>query len=390
MVYKIAVVGAGIGGLAAASYLAKAGHDVTLFDQFDTPAPLGSGLVVQPVGQAVLGEIDALELALAHGHRVTAMEGLEVEDGRKVLAVDYGAGFGLAIHRASLFHALFEAAKAAGARIVTDARVSGIAGDHVAVGGDRHGPYDLIVNASGANSPLSPLQSRPLPYGAVWGTVPWPEASALPRGQLQQRYKAASRMIGILPVGTLPGSPQEIATIFWSLPREGYDRWLDTPLDDWKAEATALWPEMAPFLEGIRSHDDMTMATYTHGALLKPAKGRVVHLGDAAHRTSPQLGQGANMALLDACALARALRDPDLDMALSHYTKARRGHVWLYQLISGVFTPQYQSDSRVLPWLRDRVLFPLSQIAPVPRILTRLVCGNLVPPLGSLSARTGL
>ena len=150
------------------------------------------------------------------------------------------------------------------------------------------------------------------------------------------------------------------------------------------AEALALWPDMAPFLTSITSHDQMTMARYSHGALLQPNRGRVAILGDAAHRTSPQLGQGANMALLDAAALARALRDPDLDMALLHYRRARRAHVWLYQLLSAAFTPQYQSDSTWLPWLRDHALFPLSQTPPVPAILRRLVRGDLIPPLGSL------
>jgi hypothetical protein len=44
----------------------------------------------------------------------------------------------------------------------------------------------------------------------------------------------------------------------------------------------------------------------------------------------------------------------------------------------------YQSDSKILPILRDRVLFPASQIPPVPRILTRLVCGTMVPPVQRL------
>ena len=390
MVYNIAIVGAGIGGLATAAYLARAGHHVEVFDQFDEPAPVGSGLVVQPVGQAVLEEIGALKAALGLGHRVTAMEGFEVADGRKVLSVDYGDAFGLAIHRASLFHALFEAAKAAGAQIRARCLVTDFSRDHIEVDGEMRGPFDLIVNASGANSPLSPLKSRAMPYGAIWGTVPWPKQSNLSETQLQQRYLAARRMIGILPVGFLPGQAQPMATIFWSL-RRGEDKaWRQTPLADWKAEATELWPAMEPFLEGVKSHDDMTMATYSHGALLRPIEGRIVHLGDAAHRTSPQLGQGANMALLDACALARAMKTPDLDLGLSYYAKARRGHVWLYQAISGAFTPQYQSDSQFLPLLRDRILFPLSQVPPVPRILRRLVSGTLVPPLGALSSRTGL
>ena len=50
----IAVAGAGPAGLAAALALGSQGHRVVVFDQFDTPKPLGSGLILQPTGLAVL------------------------------------------------------------------------------------------------------------------------------------------------------------------------------------------------------------------------------------------------------------------------------------------------------------------------------------------------
>ena len=54
------------------------------------------------------------------------------------------------------------------------------------------------------------------------------------------------------------------------------------------------------------------------------ARGRVVLLGDAAHPTTPNLGQGANMAIDDAIALARALRDEaDVPRALARYERER-------------------------------------------------------------------
>ena len=64
------------------------------------------------------------------------------------------------------------------------------------------------------------------------------------------------------------------------------------------------------------------------------------------------------------------------------YARLRRWHVRLYQVMSAVFTPQYQSDSRMLPVLRDRLLMPLSQTWPVPRVLTRLVGGRSDPAAG--------
>jgi 2-polyprenyl-6-methoxyphenol hydroxylase-like FAD-dependent oxidoreductase len=128
------------------------------------------------------------------------------------------------------------------------------------------------------------------------------------------------------------------------------------------------------------------MARYEHGSLRRPVSEGLAHLGDAAHRASPQLGQGANMALLDAWALALAIdaHPRDLPDALGAFVRARRWHLALYQGLSRLFTPQYQSDSRLLPPLRDHLLAPLSRVPPLPRVLSALVAGRLVPPLASL------
>ncbi|MEZ5947060.1 MAG: NAD(P)-binding protein [Hyphomonas sp.] len=44
----MAIAGAGIGGLAAAAFLARQGHAVTVYDQFEAPGPVGSGLIRRP------------------------------------------------------------------------------------------------------------------------------------------------------------------------------------------------------------------------------------------------------------------------------------------------------------------------------------------------------
>jgi 2-polyprenyl-6-methoxyphenol hydroxylase-like FAD-dependent oxidoreductase len=382
MTYRIAITGAGMGGLAAAALLAREGHGVTLYERFSTPKPVGSGLVVQPVGLAVLDALGAGAEARALGAPLTRMLG---HSGASVaLDVAYRPHQpGLAMHRAALFHCLWQAATRAGVSPVTGHTATGTrdspAGLHLITDQGQHGPFDLIVDASGAGSPLSPLTARPLPFGAVWAHVPWP-VTDLPGTELRQRYLAARHMAGILPIGCLPGDPIPRAAVFWSLSSAELDHWPQTDLTDWKAEVAAFWPAMEPFLHGITDKSQLTPARYSHGALRKPHSPRLVHIGDAAHRASPQLGQGANMALLDAQALALALRQP-MEDALPAYHRSRRWHLGLYQTLSAAFTPQYQSHSRALPAVRDHFLSPLSRLWPLPRILSSLVSGDLIPPI---------
>jgi 2-polyprenyl-6-methoxyphenol hydroxylase-like FAD-dependent oxidoreductase len=381
MTYKIAITGAGMGGLAAAALLARDGHEVTLFERFATAKPVGSGLVVQPVGLAVLDALGAGDEARTLGAPITRMLG---HSGRRIaLDVAYRPRQpGLAMHRAALFHCLWQAAAQAGIAPTTGHTAAASretsTGAHLITDQGEHGPFDLIIDASGAGSRLSPLSARTLPFGAVWAHVPWP-LTDLPPNELRQRYHRASRMAGILPIGQMPGDPTPRAAVFWSLSSAELDRWPIRDLTDWKTEVAAFWPALSPFLDRITDKSQLTPARYTHGTLRRPYGKRLIHIGDAAHRASPQLGQGANMALLDAFALARALRLP-LEEALPTYHRSRRWHLGLYQALSAAFTPQYQSHSRVLPMLRDRALSPLSRIWPLPRILTALVSGDLIPP----------
>ena len=87
------------------------------------------------------------------------------------------------------------------------------------------------------------------------------------------------------------------------------------------------------------------------------------------------------MALLDAAALAHALeRSAGIDDALEAYARARRTHVRIFQALSYMFTPFYQSDSTVLPFLRDRLVATIAKIPPAPQFLASMVAGTAVDP----------
>jgi len=381
--------------------LSRAGHRVRLFERFETPRPLGSGLMLQPTGLAVLAALGLYPEIAALGARVERLIGTDARSGRVVLDVGYrplGPDIhAVAVHRAALFNVLHDAVVAARLPIRTGFAVEALqrsAGKQWLVGSQgREGPFDLVVDALGSASPLKvearvPSQSRPLSFGAIWGTVPWVDAG-FRRDALMQRYRKASVMIGVLPVGRQRRGGPELAAFFWSLKPESFAALQAAGIDGWRDEVLAHWPETAPHLEAIRSFEEMTLARYAHHTLAVPAGDGIAFIGDSAHATSPQLGQGANMALLDAAALAGALAGAaSIDEALGEYARLRRWHVRLYQLLSLTLTPFYQSDGAVLPLARDVLVSAVAKLPPVPWLLAAMVSGQLLGPLKALRLET--
>jgi salicylate hydroxylase len=383
---KVAIAGCGPAGLAAALALSRQGHRVILFDQFDAPEPLGSGLILQPTGLAVLDWLGLGSRMGSLGARIDRLHGKACGSGRVVLDVRYealGEARGLAVHRAALFNVMFEAVQAAGIEVNTASRIKGLDECSLLLNQSRkEGPFDLIVDALGSRSPLIPHASAPdcrkrLDYGAIWASLPWPGAPFDPYA-LEQRYDKASIMMGVLPIGRQREGAAVQTAFFWSLKTRDFAAWQAGGLEQWKDRVRQFWPETSPVLDNIASADQMVLASYDHHTLPLPFGEKLVFIGDSAHATSPQLGQGANMALLDVHALAQVLAaQHHLPDALTAYARARRWHVKLYQALSQVFTPFYQSDSELLPLARDYLVATLSRARLAQKFLATVVSGGL-------------
>ncbi len=312
-----------------------------------------------------------------------------------VLDVHYAAlrrrgMFGVGIHRASLFAILHYALIQSGIAIHTGHTLTGSdlmsskRALHFA-DGQRSGPYDLVVDALGTRTPLALPTGRELAYGALWASLDWPQDAGFDPHALAQRYERASIMAGVLPIGTPPGAVTPKVAFFWSLRADMLDDWRKSGLMPWKARVALLWPDCVPLLDQIEDPSQLTFARYAHRTLAQPTEPALVHIGDAWHSASPQLGQGANMALLDAWALAKGLAEKNnVDEGIRHAIRLRRRHVLTYQCLTALFTPVYQSDSRLLPLVRDRLVGPLSKLWPATTIQAAMVSGlvgNPLPPL---------
>ena len=390
----IGIAGAGPAGLAAALFLARAGHRVELIERFDRPSPVGSGLLMQPTGLTVLDALGLSSTIHALGNRIDRLHGTDARSGRTVLDVRYdalaGGRYGLAVHRAALFSTLHDAVVAEGLAIRTGITLAKAETRQARTAlhdpdGEIIGDYDLVIDATGARSPLAAAsvvapRVRDLSWGAFWATL---DCDGVPHDAraLAQRYDAAKVMIGILPVGRAHPGEGKKAAFFWSLKVADAEAVKRAGLERWKAGIAGYWPEIAPFLSQITDWDQLTLARYAHRTTLPPHADGIVFIGDSAHSTSPQLGQGANMALLDAAALSHALASAaSVEEGLAAYANARRSHVRLFQLLSYVFTPFYQSDSRAIAWLRDRLVATVAQISLAPQILAAIVSGTLADP----------
>jgi 2-polyprenyl-6-methoxyphenol hydroxylase-like FAD-dependent oxidoreductase len=386
----IAIAGAGVGGLAAALFLHRAGHRVTVYERFEKPRPVGSGLVLQPTGLGILDELGLGETLRRRGARIDRLFGSEASTGRKVLDVQYaalGAARGYAVHRASLFNALHNAVSSEAISIETNHDVASCDdGTLILQNGKCTPKYDFIIDALGARSPLrqltfNPFAEKALAYGAVWASLPWPNNPFDPH-TLEQRYDKASVMIGVLPIGQIVDHGTQQTAFFWSLKADGYAAWKSAGLSPWKERVLRYWPETEPLLKSIQSTDQFTLARYQHHTLDIPYGRKLISIGDSAHATSPQLGQGANNALLDMKALMLAMaRYKSFDDFAPAFAKARRRHVMTYQALSYLFTPFYQSDSQILPFLRNGVVSTASRVPVVQRLLASMVAGTLVQPI---------
>jgi 2-polyprenyl-6-methoxyphenol hydroxylase-like FAD-dependent oxidoreductase len=370
----IAIIGYGTAGQAASLYLQRAGHNVHQVEQAPALRPVGAGFLLQPTGLSVLDDLGLGDAARACGARIARLYG-ENAEARPIMDMRYAdldpRWHGLGMQRGALFEVLRRAdARAAAVQVgVQVAHVDAERGTYTTSDGRAHGPFDLVVVANGAHSSLRAVLGDQLrrdvlyPWGAIWCL-----ADAAGSGfhhDLEQRYRRAREMCGVLPVGTLPeedGSARKLS-IYWSVRTAELDAVLAGGITPVRDAIRRLWPAAADLLAPMADLSAWRRASYRDVVLSRPFRARVVLIGDAAHGMSPQLGQGVNMALLDAQALAQSLdRHDGLADALADYARVRAAHLDIYQFLSRWLTPLFQSDHDALAWWRDLLFLPMSRM----------------------------
>ncbi len=395
---RVAVVGLGSGGPAAALFLEEQGHRVEVFEREPAPGPVGAGILLQPTGMAVLERLGLASLVRRRGARIDRLHG-QAAGGRTVMDLSYAdldpALHGLGVHRGVLFAALFDALRErpiemrCGTPVVSLER-QGAMTTLVDTRGDAHGPYDLVVLADGARSALRAQMGIPVrraaryPWAALWAVLPDVDGSFA--GTLAQVYRGTREMIGFLPTGYGPddaGTPS--VSLFWSLPTADGERWRQLGLDRLKKRMIALAPHAQPLLDQIVYPSQLTFASYWDVRMPRWHAGGVACIGDAGHAMSPQLGQGTNLALMDAWILARCIgARGEVPAALEHYSHLRRAHLRYYGAASRWLTPLFQSRLAPLGWGRDLFMRPATRVPPVRNLMLASLVGAKTGVFGRL------
>ena len=362
---QIAIAGAGIAGLATAIHLTRLGLDVAVYEHVADPTPVGAGILLQPSGQAMLAELGLLDTVHARAARVDSLEGYSGK--WKALNLHYQRAnpewYGLGVHRASLHQALWQAAIELGVPIHLGQGIPSFEQDASGVRFSIHQEQvqyaHALIIANGTRSQLRqqlPVSQycKPYPWGAFWAVLDkddWPFPHVL-----MQRYRGARVMLGVLPTGLNPLTGKQCYSLFWSLPKTAFPEYQRQGLQGLINRIEPIWPEVAQWLQSA-PETQIAIAEYADVRLRQYNHQRVLVLGDAAHAMSPQLGQGANMALIDASVLAKLWKasqaqSVSIEQVFAQFSQRRRQQIAYYQMASKFMTPLYQSHYPVA-WLRD-------------------------------------
>lgn len=385
---RIAIVGCGTAGPAAAVFLKRQGHEVTVFERARECKAVGAGFLLQPSGMVVLRELGILDQVLAHAAKVDRLHILDT-GGRTLLDLRYTElgpeSFGAGLHRPVLLHHLIQAMRATEVEVRWDWEIDVAARTEnrwnlTSTRGETCSGYDLLIVADGARSGLRDLVAtggvnRGYPWGAHWFIGK--NNGVFPENELHQVVHGTRRLGGFLATGRDLDGGEPLVSLFWSIKITDDEDLRARPIGEWKQQILQHCPRAETLLGQITGWDQVLTARYGDVRMRRWYGEGIVVLGDAAHAMSPQLGQGVNLALADAACLADCLEKFPLAVALKHYQRRRTFTLRYYQLATRWLTPWFQSDHEWLTPVR-RVFFAIFGKLAVARYFMTLSMAGLI------------
>jgi salicylate hydroxylase len=330
---RAAIIGGGIGGLAAANALVRRGLDVTVFEQAPALGEVGAGVFIFPNSLRQLERMGFREALAAVGAPVGPGSQYRRKDGTVVgpiLTTDSSGWNGMyGMHRADLLNALAAGLPAeivrTGNRCVEFSQDDCMA--TVSFANGETAQADVVIAADGIHSALQRfvVTAKPPEYSGVRayrGLVARDRVDAWP-DRTHQVWMGDGKHFMVFPVragtllnyvGFVPTSSETVES--WSAIG---DR------DELAASFTGWDPQITTLLDKVESC--FWWGLYDRSPLERWTNGRLALLGDAAHAMLPHLGQGANQAIEDGVALAVLLEGKtpaEVPDVLRDYERFRR------------------------------------------------------------------
>ena len=336
---KILINGAGLGGLAAACCLMKAGHEVEVFEQSAQMGEVGAGIQISANAQHVLRDLglgpDIDRVGVRPGAYVFRLHDTGEEIQRFPLAEAHEAANGAPytqLHRADLHEILARKAQEMRAHVVQlNKRATHYVEDadgvtlHFADGTSARG--DILIGADGIRSVVRAQMSgasTPTYTGdAAWRLLiptdklptdllpPVMSVFMGPGGHVVCYYLRAGKLLNF--VGLV--ETDDVAEESWTLKR---------PWDQLKANYAGWHPIIQTIIDTADKEQCYRWSLFNRDPLMDWSTKRVTLLGDSCHATLPYLAQGAVMAIEDGAVLTRALAQSGDDAeALDLYQRNR-------------------------------------------------------------------
>lgn len=357
---RIGIVGLGFAGAALALFLRKKfDGEITIFERTPNPGAVGAGVLLQPSGQLVLNSLGLLNHVTAQSEPIHQIRGVTAS-GKTLITLPYShmgsSEIAYGVHRGVLFSTLLNELNRHNIEIISGQEVREIKlqRENVRIKTDsQETEHTYAILTNGAWSTFRKqlgfeYWGRDYSYGALWAVG----RSRYPQGELLQRMRGTSALAGLLPMGG--GS----CSFFWGIRSDLESRLRRSNFNSWREDALSVCPEAEELLSSIHSFEQLKFTRYRHALIRRQFTHNTLLLGDAAHPMSPHLGQGANMALVDAARFAQHFfNSKNFEQACSNFTRERRGQVRYYSILSLLLSPFFQSnDLFITEKLRDWIL----------------------------------